>query len=382
MFALAGVRSVFAVLYPAMVLDMGWTTGEVTGAFSTGVFVYALLAIPVGFSVDRFGCRFMLLFGTVAIVVGLVISALATEIWHLYLAYVLVCGLGSGGIGFIVVTKLIALKSGRRFATSWGMAFAGQGLGSLIASPAVQLLLEATDWRLATAAFGMSLGLMMLPLCAVLAPGPIPHPPSHHAGAAPGSVRALLLTPLGAMFLVCSLGLGFQMLVPTHMVAYLLELDFGATIAATAAGVWGMMLSVGSLSGGFLLDRYGSKLTLLFALVLFIAGTLALVISSPAAWWLLVAYVLGGGLGRGLLNLVLSSVQTQSLSGPRLGLMIGILDFAFGCGAFLGPWGSALVHDRIGTLAPGFLATIPSALLVAGGIVVAGRLAGPQRRAR
>jgi MFS family permease len=175
--------------------------------------------------------------------------------------------------------------------------------------------------------------------------------------------------------------LGFQMLVPTHQVAYMLDLHQPATLAATAAGAWGLMMSVGSVIGGWFVDRYGMERVLVASLVLFTLGTLGLVTSTPDLFWLLGSYVLAGGIGRGLLGVILGAAQTKTFAGPHLGRMTGILDVGFGSGAFLGPWGTAVLHDQLGTFAPGFLATIPASIIGAGCTVIALRLRQRQTQA-
>ena len=189
-----------------------------------------------------------------------------------------------------------------------------------------------------------------------------------------------VLSMVCMIFLVANAVLGFQMLVPTHQVAYMLDLGFAATIAATAAGAWGAMMSVGSVGGGWLVDRFGLGRVLIASLVLFTAGTLALCASGPPDFWLLGAYVLAGGIGRGLLGVTLGAAQTKTFAGPHLGQMTGILDVGFGSGAFLGPWATAVVHDQIGTYAPGFLATIPASTIGAVATVIALRLRQKQLR--
>src|ERR671914_2124622 len=47
----------FPVLAPAMIADTGWSAGTVTAAFSFGLIVSALVGIPVGRWLDRFGPR-------------------------------------------------------------------------------------------------------------------------------------------------------------------------------------------------------------------------------------------------------------------------------------------------------------------------------------
>lgn len=373
MFILMGSRTAFAVLYPAMVRDEGWAVTDVASAYSSGLLLYAVLAILVGVGVDRLGCRVMMVAGSILMAAGLTVSALATEIWHLYVAYLMTAGLGAGGIGFITLIKLLSIRNGARFATAFGIAFMGQGLGSLLVSPSVQVLVDGQGWRAATLLCALVVIVVLLPLAAWLAPGPERRQAAHAGGAAsdtaPGAFSLVLL-----VFLVANTCLGFQMLVPTHQVAYMLDLGFAATIAASAAGGWGAMMSVGSVVGGWLVDRYGLGRVLGASLVLFTIGTLGLVVSSPADLWLLGLYVLLGGIGRGLLGMTLGAAQTKTFAGPHLGRMTGILDVGFGSGAFLGPWATAFVHDQIGTFGPGFLATIPASIVGAAAVVIALRL--------
>jgi MFS family permease len=360
MFILMGSRSSFAVLYPAMVQDQGWAVADVTAAFSSGLLLYALLAIPVGLGLDWLGCKVILVAGSVMMTAGFVIASQSTEIWHLYVAYLLTAGVGACGIGFITQMKILSHGNSQRFATAFGVAFMGQGLGSLVVSPAVQLIVEAQGWRIATLICAVVIALVLVPMAAWLAPGPQHHAVHHHAAA--GRSGPSRFGAIVTIFLAANVTLGFQMLVPTHQVAYLLDLGFGATLAASAAGAWGAMQSVGSVGGGWLVDRVGLGRVLLTSMVLFAVGTVGLMLSSPAAGWLLVLYILAGGIGRGLLGLTLGAAQTQTFAGPRLGRMTGTMDVGFGSGAFVGPLATAVVHDGLGSFAPGFFATIPATM--------------------
>ena len=48
MFILMGTRTAFAVLYPEMVATEHWSVADVSAAYSSGLLLYALLAILVG----------------------------------------------------------------------------------------------------------------------------------------------------------------------------------------------------------------------------------------------------------------------------------------------------------------------------------------------
>ncbi|MCC7367518.1 MAG: MFS transporter [Chloroflexi bacterium] len=374
MFMLMGSRTAFAVLYPAMVTAEGWSVAEISSAYSSGLLLYAILAIGFGVGVDRLGCRTMMVAGSLLMGIGLLVAASASQLWQLYVAYLMIAGLGAGGIGFITLIKTLSLRTGPRFATAFGIAFMGQGLGSLLVSPAVQLLVDAQGWRLATVLCGLAVLLVLLPMGALLAPGRHESQGRGSSGQTGGNDAPGVLSLVCLIFVIANFTLGFQMLVPTHQVAYMLDLRHAATVAATAAGAWGLMMSVGSLAGGWLVDKLGLTQMLIYSLIVFALGTIGLALSTPEAAWLLGAYVLASGVGRGLFGVTLGAAQTRTFAGPRLGRMTGILDIGFGSGAFLGPWGVAVLHDQVGTFAPGFLATIPASIVCAACTIAAMRL--------
>src|SRR3954451_13488022 len=67
----------FPVLAPGMAADTGWSIGTVTAAFSTGLVVSALVGIPAGRWLDRFGPRRVMATGSVLAVPAVVGIALA-----------------------------------------------------------------------------------------------------------------------------------------------------------------------------------------------------------------------------------------------------------------------------------------------------------------
>ena len=378
MFVVTGVRTAFAVLYPAIVAEMEWSVGQVTGAFSSGLLVYGPTALAVGVLVDRLGCRATMLVGCVLLIVGLGLVALAAELWHLYIAFTLAAGFGSAAVGFITVVKLVSLSAGRRFPTAFALAFLGTGIGALVMGPTLQAVLELAGWRAAALLMAALVLAGLLPLVATLAPGREAHPERHTAG------RGVMPRARGALFAAFFLGnasLGYLMLVPTHQVAQSQSAGFSPMTSASAAGLWGALTSVGGVAGGLALERWGPGWLAVVAALLFGLGTAALILSTPESAWLLALFVVVSGLGRGVLGIPLVAAQTRAFAGPRLGSITGRLDLGYGLGAFLGPWLTAVVLDASGSYGPGLASAIASATLVAVGTALGARLARDGRAA-
>src|SRR5438128_1484819 len=63
----------FAVYLTPMQAELGWSRGEMTGAFSVALLVAGLAAIPVGRWLDRHGPRLLMTLGSIA-ATGLVLA--------------------------------------------------------------------------------------------------------------------------------------------------------------------------------------------------------------------------------------------------------------------------------------------------------------------
>lgn len=377
LFTVFGVRAAFAVLYPTIVADMGWTVGEVTQAFSAGLFIYAPTALAIGFLVDRFGCRLTMLGGCGCLVAGMVVLASATQLWHLYVAFGLATGLGGAAIGFVAVVKLVSLRAPRRFAAAFGLAYFGSGVGAFLVSPIVQGVVERSGWRAGALTVAGLAAVGLMPLVLLLAPGRDASLEPDRPASGGASPRAW--SPTFAVFFASNVLLGYLLLLPTHQVAHALDVGYSAMAAATAAGLWGALTSVGGGAGGWVLERWGSGRLLVVAAATFGVGTGALLVLAPEAPWLMALFVVAGGIGRGILGLPLVAAQTRAFAGARLGRFTGLLDLGYGVGAFLGPWLTGLVHDAGGSFVPGLASAIVAAIGVAVTTVVGSRLAEERR---
>jgi MFS family permease len=77
----------FAVYLAPMQAELGWSRGEMTGAFSVALLVAGLAAIPVGRWLDRHGPRLLMTVGSVA-AAGLVLAwSRVSDLQQLYVLW-------------------------------------------------------------------------------------------------------------------------------------------------------------------------------------------------------------------------------------------------------------------------------------------------------
>jgi MFS family permease len=367
-------RSGFGVLYPAVVADQGWSVGEVTNAFSYGMLVYAPAAVLTGQFVDRLGVRATMLLGIVMLVLGLLLTGLARESWQFVAVYAVTIGVGANFVGYIPMMKLMSLRAGTRLGFGLGVFNAGQGIGALVVSPVLQLLVNSAGWRLGFAALAALALVTLVPLTLASAPGRAEH--RAQAQAAPGHRLAGIwrLPNFWLMFLV-NTSLGYLLLLPVHHVAHLIAVGVSAVEAASIGGLMGACIGIGALLGGLVVDRLGvSRLGLAGATVMSL-GVVALIICRPETAWLALGYVLAGGLGRGALGVASAAFQARTFAGASLGRVSGLLDLGFGLGASLGPMLTALSFELTGGYGLGLATAIVAGFAAAGAVLRARRLA-------
>ena len=95
---------------------------------------------------DRFGCRIVSFAGALLSVLGLFLTSFIQEVHKMYVTYGLVWGVGSS---FAFVSSIVVLGQyfDRRLALANGIATSGSGVGSLVAGPLINYLLQSTGWK-------------------------------------------------------------------------------------------------------------------------------------------------------------------------------------------------------------------------------------------
>lgn len=358
-------RSGFGVLYPVMAAERGWSAGEVTGAFSVSMLVYAPAVLLAGLLVDRFGVRATMLLGAVSLGAGLLAVGLVSELWQLYLAYGAAVSLGSAAVGFVPMLKMLTLRTRQRVGWGIGLFNAGQGVGALVSSPLLQLIVDNAGWPAGFGALGVAALAGLVPLVLVGAPG---RAADRAAAQPPAEATAVLWRrPVFWLVFLGNGALGYLLLLPVHQVAHLAVVGLPPQQAATAGGLMGACIGLGALLGGWSADRWGAGRLAPLSAALMGLGVLALLGSGPSglALGLVPLYILAGGFGRGGLGVSLAVLQARVFAGPSLGRVSGLLDLGFGVGAFSGPYLVALSRDLTGSYSPGLATAIAAGAVVA-----------------
>lgn len=369
-----GTRAAFAVLYPAMSADMGWSVGDVTGAYSVGMLVYSAAAIGSGWLADRVGVRVTMTAGALLEVAGSLVAAMAPSLGWVYLAWGVCTGIGLSGTGFISLLRALVRRPERL-----GLGFAaqqlGQGLGALAAAPGLRLAIDMGGWRVAHETLALA-QLCLIPVVLLCAGG---HSDAHPARASTAHVQRPLASLTAAVFCLlfaANFAFGLTQVVQVHQIAQLDRAGFSFADAATLAGLGGAIATVGAMAAGSVADRRLAW-TLGAGGVAYATGALALAAIEPGAVGGIGLYIAGAGAGKGILALSLSVAEGRVLAGHRVGLISGLLEIGIGLGGFAGPWLAALGVDALGSFGPGLVGAAVAALATMLACGTALRLARP-----
>lgn len=282
----AGIRSAPTVFIHPLEVEFGWSRAAIAFAVSINLFLYGLAAPISGWLLDRFGPRRVMMGSLGLMAVGVGLTTVMREYWHLVFLWGAVIGLAAGGTASV----LSATVANRWFVARRGLVLgvlnSANSTGQLIFLPLMMTVIVTVGWRggsvlLFIAAVGLVplLALWMRDDPADV--GLVPYG-SAPADASTGSLRSSLEDSgrvsllralrsstfwlLAGSYFVC--GATANGLVGTHLIPHSIDRGIPEVAAAATVGVMGGLNFVGTTLSGWMIDRVAPKkwLALVFAL--------------------------------------------------------------------------------------------------------------------
>ena len=344
-----------------MTEEFGWSRTSFSLGMSAMMLGGALSAPVLGALVDRLGVRPMILGGTV--LVGLMTMALSLQsgaLWQFLAGFALLGALGSTAVGYAKVLGALFNKHRGKALAIFGVE---SSLAGALAVPVIQWLLVNHGWR------GVFLGMGAI----ILATVPLlwlwlqePDTPAVAPGAAPGEVPGVPLAEAlrSRQFWFITLA-GFLAIIPAigmlpHMIPYMLSRGVEMNSAVGMVALMSVAMAVGTLAGGWCLDRFDSaKVAAPFSLLstLGIVGLLFLSGGSAGLAILAASTVLIGFAG-GAKRPMGTFFQLRFFGLKDFGGILGVQSPFLALGMGIAPPLVGYCYDRLGRYEPALLVMV------------------------
>ncbi|GAA3249826.1 MFS transporter [Pseudonocardia petroleophila] len=335
----------FPVLAPGIAADTGWSISTVTGAFSVGLVVSAVVGIPAGRWLDRWGPRPVMTAGSVLAVPAVVGIATAEDVRWFFASWV-VAGVAMAGVLYQPAFAALTRWWGPRRVRALTALTLVAGLSSTIFAPITALLVEGSDWRRTYLVLAVVLGAVTIPAHLFGLRGRWPEPPAaeeHHGD--PGAIARS--RPFVLLVVAIGLGSFTCFAVVVNQVPLLLERGLSTTTAAWALGLGGAGQVLGRLGYG-LLDRATGVRTRGVAVLAATAATTALLGVLPGPAVALIAVAMLAGAARGVFTLLQATAISDRWGSTHYGRLGGILTAPAMVATAISPWAGAVLATALG----------------------------------
>jgi MFS family permease len=329
--------------YPAFVSQFHWASASAVAGGSIVLLLIGVFSPVVGWLVDRYSPKSVVLGGLAAVALSLALLSQAQTL-AAYYGCCFLLGLGISAVSSLPTSLLVAPWFARGRGSAVGLINAGIGLGGFIAP----LL---TNSQLGRAGIGGTFlvlaGWMLVPVVLTLfVSGKRSDGPAHHAAIIPTKVAQLLHMPMFWIFGISVFFAAHAMTaVQENLILYLRSEGVPGGRAALALSVAVGASAPGKILSGAISDRFGSRIAAMLSVICIgvsIAGLLAIAPRSNMVYAVAVIFGLGfGGTFNAPPMMVFEYFGTR-----QVGTVLGLFLVFFGLGTSSGGVLAGYLFDR------------------------------------
>lgn len=371
-----GQTYVVSIFLEPMIDDMGWSRTIFSGLYTAGSMTAALFMVAVGKALDRFGARKTLAILCVLMGFAAIWMSGVDAKWKLYVGFAALRTIGQGSFG-LVATTMISTWFVRMRGRATALSSLG-GAASMTAFPfVVHLLIESLGWRQAWTTLGISVWVLLLvPVIVLIRRSPedigvLPDGDQIHkssekisgseripaienellgkSASEPSEIHFKLSEALRTrslwMLVFSSIALPLIMTgLMFHHVSILGSKGLSPALAAGTMGLFGPLMLVANLGGGYLSDRMPNRFLLA-------AGQAILVITMLWAMtietaWQAVFYIVLASLSVGLVGTTNTVIWANYFGRRYLGSIRGFATTIMVAFSAMGALPFGIIYDR------------------------------------
>lgn len=366
LFSLIGIMFYgLTFFYDFWVQEFGWTRATVTSGNAFAKILVGLFGFVVGYLIDRFGPRKMMLTGILMAGGAVIGLGLMTSLWQFYIFYIFsalgyMCG---GPLPNQVLTSRWFDKARGK---AMGFAYLGIGIGGMLAPQIAKALNVEFGFRHALVILGVTMIVLSFPMAWFVKDNP---PQSGEKSdsdkpAAPvKDIKAILKTRAFYLLLIgsmCSIG-AVSATSQNLKLFFSLDLKYSQQQAANVLSLILAASIFGRLFMGWLADQIEKKYVMLLIYCLVACSIPLLHFAHVPGVIYVFAVVFGIGLGGDYMIIPLMAAE---LFGVRvMGRVMGIVLTGDGLAEAIMPWMVGWIRDISGSYANGFSVLIVLAVV-------------------
>ncbi|MBG94084.1 MAG: hypothetical protein CL793_02270 [Chloroflexi bacterium] len=369
--------------------EFGWSSAITAGAFTLYRLEGGIAAPVVGFGVERYGPRRLMIIGILIMGAGFLMMSTTNSVLFFYVTF-LVTSLGfSAAVGIVGQTAVSNWFIKKR-SQALGLTMAGAGLAGVIA-PLLQYLISQHGWRAALVIIGLMVWAILLPLAGLVRGYPEEYglfpdgiePTDTTSNLNPSDKESQEIIEINVpwrlalktrTFWLLALTSGISNLatsgITVLVIPHLENVGIQPSTAALAITFITVVSVIGRLGGGWIGDHFDKRHILAIGLILQAIGTL--VLARVTTTWMILPFILFYAPGYGTTIPVRPAIAAEAFGRASFGSIQGLLQGVMTFISVPGPLLGGLIFDITGSYSLGFLifgvatlAIAPTALLIA-----------------
>lgn len=334
--------------------------------------VFAVASPFMGRLIDRFGARAVLFACAVLQTLSIVITGLASSLWHIYFGRLLF-QVKSTQATHVLINRWFIKKRGKAL----GIVSTGMPLGTLVLSPISQYMVLVMGWRETLFLWGGITFIVLFSLALFVRNNP------EEKGLRPDgetvlpdkalsqeisdydntqnvsesglgntlfeALRSASFWLLSSTQLICGVGCGFMM---THVVIFATDLGYSEMIGATFLSIQGLINMPGVLLTGYMSDRIARNRVLAFSHLIrsssFIVVACYILMNGSSLWVLYISMALFG-FGWVTTAPLSSGLVADIFGNLRMGTILGLMMSFHVVGTAIGSIAGGITFELTGS---------------------------------
>ena len=307
---------------------------------------------------DRYGPRVVMTVTGFFFGLGLLFMSGLNTVWQLYMFYGVVFGIGMSSIDVISNTTTARWFVQRRGIMT-GIMKVGTGAGQLVMPLVASALIISFGWRTSYIVIGAIVMVMLISIGQLLRRDPtsvglLPDGKRGFQRARPNLAetgfslrRALHMRQFWAICLTNLAVLFCLITIMVHIVPHATDVGLSSTTAAVILSTIGGISMVGRFVTGIVIDRIGSRHTMIICFILLIPTLLWLQVAREV--WMLYLFAVVYGFAHGGLFTVISPIVAEYFGIRSHGVLFGIIAFSGTVGGAVGSVLAGRIFDITGS---------------------------------